>query len=83
MRIEICIGTTCHLLGGSYLEEVVKKYKDNKKLEFKYTTCFEVCNGKIPAPVVRIEGKYYGNMNINDLEDIIKKYLKENKSGDK
>jgi NADH:ubiquinone oxidoreductase subunit E len=63
-------------MGGSYLEEIVKKYKDSKGIKFRYVTCFEVCNGDIPAPVIKIDNKYIGNMNNEKLENIINDFLK-------
>lgn len=83
MNIEICVGTTCHLMGGSYMETIVEKYKSNKKVKLKYVTCFDVCNGEISAPVVKVNDCFYGDMSYEKLDDMIQQFLIEMKSEEK
>ena len=73
MKIEICVGTTCHLMGSSTiieaLEEMEKKYRD--KVNVKYTTCFELCHGQMKPPIVKIDNKFYENINPEKIKSIV------------
>lgn len=73
MRIKICVGTTCHLMGGSLLADAVKNNRLYKKGEIKleYATCFGACNGEYLSPVVEIDNKLYDDMNVEKLINLM------------
>lgn len=79
MKVKICVGTTCHLMGApaliESLESVERELK--KKVEFEYATCFSVCQGSITPPVVQIGEEYYGNMTPDNLKKIVKERLEK------
>jgi len=77
-EVEICVGTPCHLMGAEELLDMVKnlpeKYENNFK--FKSSHCIEdKCD---LAPVVKIDGKIYGEQNPEKLRELLDNYLKDN-----
>ncbi|MGM0640066.1 MAG: NAD(P)H-dependent oxidoreductase subunit E [Thermotogota bacterium] len=74
MKIEICVGTTCHLMGSSSiieaLEDIEEKIKD--KIEIKYTTCFELCHGQMKPPIIKIDNKFYEDINPEKIKMIVR-----------
>lgn len=79
MRIKICVGTTCHLMGAPALIESIDSLEKElkKKIESEYATCFSVCQGEMIPPVVQIGEKYYGNMTPDNLKKIVKERLEK------
>lgn len=78
IEVEICVGTPCHLMGAEELLDMVKnlpeKYENNFK--FKSSHCIEdKCD---MAPVIKIDGKIYGEQNPEKLRELLDDYLKEN-----
>lgn len=83
--ISICMGTACYLKGAPQL---FKKIKSILNIEDKETTqdgmfqlqsvrCLGCCG---LAPVIMIDGKIYGNLGPNDLDEIIAKYNNKRES---
>ncbi len=79
VEVRICVGTTCHLMGGSILVNEINKLPVEilEGISLKYATCFDVCQGEVTPPVVMINGKLFGDMNPEKLENLIKKEMKE------
>lgn len=77
MKIEICVGTTCHLMGSSTLieslEELDEKYSE--KIDIKYRTCFDLCHGQMKPPIVKIDNKFYEDINPERIKNIVKNKL--------
>lgn len=75
LRVEICVGTPCHLMGAEELLDMVKKLpeKYQRKFNFKPSHCIEdKCN---MAPVVKIDGQVYGEQNPEKLKSLLDEYL--------
>ena len=77
-EVEICVGTPCHLMGAEELLNMVKdlpaRYENNFK--FKSSHCI---NDKCDmAPVVKIDGKVYGEQNPEKLRELLDNYLRDN-----
>jgi len=76
-HVQVCYGTACHILGTStLLNELEKtlKIKDGEttkdglfSLEVK--TCIGGCG---QAPVIAINGEYYGKLTLEKLTDTLK-----------
>ena len=68
--IEVCLGTSCHLLGAqdlmAYLERVPKDWKE--LLDVRGTTCLHNC-GK--GPNVSLNGTIYTGMTPDRLQDLL------------
>jgi len=64
MKIKICVGTSCHLMGAPSIIEAYDNYeKDIKdKITLEYSTCFSACQGLYSSPVVKINEEFFGNM---------------------
>jgi NADH-quinone oxidoreductase subunit E len=78
--IHVCLGTACHVRGGSrvldYLENrlEVKPGETTKDLSFtlERVNCLGAC---ALGPMMVIDKKYYGKINTNRIESILGKYL--------
>jgi len=77
--IQVCLGTACHVRGGSrvldYLENrlEVKPGGTTKDLSFtlESVNCLGAC---ALGPMMVIDKKYFGKINMNKIESILKKY---------
>ncbi len=59
IKVDVCLGTTCFVMGGSHLQELTeilpRKYGD--KVEVNGSTCLEMCSNNTEyskAPYVRV-----------------------------
>ncbi len=77
--IQVCLGTACHVRGGSrvldYLENrlEVKPGETTKDLSFtlESVNCLGAC---ALGPMMVIDKTYYGKINTNKVESILEKY---------
>jgi len=77
--IQVCLGTACHVRGGSrvldYLENrlEVKPGETTKNLSFtlESVNCLGAC---ALGPMMVIDKKYFGKINTNKIESILEKY---------
>src|SRR5512136_29981 len=77
--IQVCLGTACHVRGGSrvldYLENrlEVRSGETTKDLSFtlESVNCLGAC---ALGPMMVIDKKYFGKINTNKIESILKKY---------
>ena len=75
-HVQVCYGTACHVLGAStVLKELEKmlKIKDGKTTKdglfsLEVQTCIGGCG---QAPVIAINGEFYGKVTLDKLENII------------
>ncbi len=69
--IEICVGTTCYVMGASELMLIGDVLTDQQKehVEIKGVTCLDVCHEHLTqkAPFVRINGEIISNVTIEKL----------------
>lgn len=80
-QIGVCMGTPCHVKGASALVEAIgrhlsiKEGETTKDLKFSLATtgCVGTCG---LAPVIVIDEEMYGNVTINQIPKILKKYEK-------
>ena len=77
--LQVCLGTACHVRGGArvldYLENrlEVKSGETTKDLAFSLESvnCLGAC---ALGPMMVIDKKYYGKIDISKIETILKKY---------
>jgi len=77
--IQVCLGTACHVRGGSrvldYLENrlEVKPGETTKDLSFtlESVNCLGAC---ALGPMMVIDKKYFGKINASKIESILKEY---------
>ncbi|MCX7884209.1 MAG: NAD(P)H-dependent oxidoreductase subunit E [Caloramator sp.] len=77
--INICMGTACFVKGAEKILEEFKKILEIKEGNMSKDGMFTVntlrCVGACGlAPVVMVDGKVYGRVKVEDVEDIIKEY---------
>lgn len=78
MKIKICVGTTCNLMGAPALIETLNSLDKNilGKVELEYATCFSYCQGKMVPPVVEIDSNYFENVTPDKLKRVILEKIK-------
>lgn len=75
-RIKVCLGTACHVRGGYTIAEFLKKElkilpgetTDDGLFSFDTVNCLGAC---AIGPIVVVNEKYYGQMNVNKMEKLI------------
>jgi len=78
-RIQLCMGTACYVKGA---EEIMKKLEKNYNVKmgestkdgrftFEKARCLGACG---LAPVMVIDDKVYGKVNIDEIDDILSQY---------
>lgn len=74
LTVEICMGTSCHLMGTQDLMDVLDALpaEQRKLLEIKGVTCFKKC-GK--GPNVRINGELLENATPELLLEVLQANL--------
>ena len=77
IRIEICVGTACHIMGAHELIEFTENLPEwlNEKIDYKLSPCFGVCHENMKPPIVKLNDKYYENMTPTALKSMIMKVL--------
>lgn len=81
LRVEICCGTSCYILGGRELLDFSQAYEAElaDQVEFSAIPCLEACSTDNlgEAPFVRINGVLIGGMTVLKLRATIEKALDE------
>lgn len=80
--ITVCLGTACHVKGGNRLVDHVSRILDiepgstTKDMLFtlEAVNCLGCCN---LAPVMTVDGKYFGNMAASKVERVIDLYKEQ------
>ena len=74
MKIRICLGTCCHLMGGSDLYSFFEEHREQFDIEFDLETpsCLDYCNkSNYEAPIVQIDGDIYEKVTVTKLKKIL------------
>lgn len=75
VKVEICIGTPCYLMGARELidgmQELKKEYEDT--IELKSLHCIEERCEK--APIVKVNGIIYEEVTYDKLQKVVKNKL--------
>ncbi len=73
VKVEICVGTACHIMGAHALVEFMENLpawiKD--RVDVTLSPCFEVCNEGKKPPIVKVNGEYYEDVTPEILNRII------------
>lgn len=80
--ITVCLGTACHVRGGEFIVDqigrllAIKPGQTSTDMQFtlEAVNCLGCCS---LGPVMVIDGKYYGNMEVSKVERVLKNYYKE------
>ena len=80
--ITVCLGTACHVQGGNRLVDHVARILDiepggtTKDMFFtlEAVNCLGCCN---LAPVMTVDGKYFGNMAASKVESVLDLYREQ------
>jgi NADH-quinone oxidoreductase subunit E len=77
--ITVCLGTACHVQGGNRLVDHVSRILEiepggttvDKFFTLEAVNCLGTC---AIAPVMTVDGKYYGNMAASKVEKVLDTY---------
>jgi NADH-quinone oxidoreductase subunit E len=80
--ITVCLGTACHVRGGDRLVDHVSRILDidpggtteDKSFTLEAVNCLGTC---AIAPVMTVDGKYYGNMAASKVEKVLDTYREQ------
>jgi NADH-quinone oxidoreductase subunit E len=77
--IQVCLGTACHVRGSArilnYLENRLDVKSGTTTTDLSFTLESVNCLGACAlGPMMVIDKKYYGKINTNKIESILKKY---------
>jgi NADH-quinone oxidoreductase subunit E len=80
--ITVCLGTACHVQGGNRLVDHVSRILEidpgsttkDKLFTLEAVNCLGTC---AIAPVMTVDGKYYGNMAANKVEKVLDTYREQ------
>lgn len=82
IEVEICMGTTCFIMGGDNMQELAsllqRKYKD--KVDTKGVVCHGLCNTDCQyskAPYVKVDGDVISEATVEKVLSAIDKKLGE------
>ncbi len=74
MKIRICLGTCCHLMGGSDLYNFLEEQREKTALDFELETpsCLDYCNqADYEAPIVEVDDEIHDDVTIEKLKKIL------------
>jgi NADH:ubiquinone oxidoreductase subunit E/NAD-dependent dihydropyrimidine dehydrogenase PreA subunit len=85
--IKVCLGTACHLKGGGNIVSAITRELDIEDGETTRDGMFTLesvhCLGACAlAPIVTVNDKYYGNMSISKMMDVIEEQYKSSDSAE-
>ncbi len=77
--VRCCRGTACHVRGGHETIEAIKRVlgisegqtTEDMRFTFETVACLGTC---FLAPVIMVNGDYYGNVKANMIEGIVERY---------
>lgn len=75
--VRLCKGTACHIRGANLIQQQLETQLGIKvgqtTPDYKFTLEVVACVGACAmAPVVIVNGKYYGSMNVNTVKKVLK-----------
>jgi NADH:ubiquinone oxidoreductase subunit E len=78
-RLQICGGTACYVKGGKEIAEKIENEYHIKvgettaddRFTYEKARCFGACG---LAPVVVIDGKVYGKVTVDSIDEILEQY---------
>lgn len=79
-QVAVCLGTACYVKGsGDILNKIKEKLKidvgqcsADGKFSLDATRCIGACG---LAPVMTVNDEVYGRLTVDDVDDILKKYM--------
>ncbi len=78
-RIQLCFGTACYVKGGKEIAEKIEndfqvkvgESTKNGRFTYERARCVGACG---LAPVIIVDGKVYGKVQVEELDDILNQY---------
>ena len=84
-HIQLCHGTSCHLMGAltliEYLEKTLKIKAGQTSRNGKYSLEIVPCMGACGlSPVISINGKFHGKLNADRLKELVQEIIEADES---
>lgn len=77
MKVKVCVGARCTMMGASGLMDGIEALKNefftNEVLEIEPVNCMNICKSEstVLAPVVSIDDKVFTNVNLQEISEVI------------
>ena len=79
ITVELCMGTTCFVMGGSGLEEFVTLLtpQEQELVMVQPSTCIGLCKDRAygRAPYARVNGEVVAEATISGIAAVVRKHL--------
>lgn len=78
IKITICLGTTCHLMGSSHLQNILEDLPSSliNHVEIKWARCLGYCNSeKHQAPFVLVNDELLPEATLPGIIEKVEKLL--------
>lgn len=85
IKVNICVGTTCFVMGASKLQEfdtfIPKKWSEY--LDIRTKSCLDLCknNEFTKSPYVLVDDEVISEATVEKIIDVLEKKIKEKFSG--
>ncbi|MDD2402493.1 MAG: NAD(P)H-dependent oxidoreductase subunit E [Clostridia bacterium] len=78
-RIQVCLGTACYVKGGKEIAEKIEndygikvgESTEDGRFTYERARCFGACG---LAPVMVVDGKVYGKISVENVDEILSQY---------
>ncbi|WP_461204983.1 NADH-quinone oxidoreductase subunit NuoE family protein [Clostridium sp. DL1XJH146] len=78
-RIQVCLGTACYVKGGKEIAEKIEadygikvgESTEDGRFTYEKARCFGACG---LAPVVVVDGKVFGKVTVESIDEILSQY---------
>lgn len=87
LKIKVCNGTTCFVMGSSkfqdFEERIPAKYK--KSVDVRFKSCLDLCqnNEYSKSPYVMVEDEVISEATFEKILEVLERKLTERNSGEK
>lgn len=78
VKLKICAGTMCYVMGGAQLTEIADSLPENirEHVEISLIPCLKQCEGSEKPPYVELNGKIITGISKENLVKIVKEEVK-------
>ena len=77
VKLEICMGTMCYMMGGADLRAVVEAFPDDirQHIEISYSPCLNMCDKMQEPPYIKLNDRIISRVSKAGLLNIVKEEL--------
>ncbi len=77
IKLKICMGTMCYIMGGAELKDFVENLSQEilQYLEISFSPCLGFCNEKQTPPFIELNGRVVAGVSKFNLRQILKEEI--------